>query len=75
MEKTLIGEIQRIKTAKDNIKNSLIAKEVSVPEGATLDSFSTLIDNMKGGTSSAEVTATKANVLAGTTTITADSND
>ena len=75
MEKTLLGEIQRIQSAKDSIREALIAKEVSVPEGATLDSFSTLIDNMKGGTSSAEVTATKANVLAGTTTITSDSND
>ena len=72
---TLNEEILRLKNAKAAIDEVLIARGVSVPENATLDTYNELINSIQGGTSSEEVTATKANVLAGTTTITADSND
>lgn len=72
---TLNEEIVRLETAKINISNVLTARGVSVPSNATLDTYHNLINSIKGGTSSEEVTATKANVLAGTTTITSDSND
>lgn len=72
---TLNEEILRLKNAKAAIDEVLIARGVSIPENATLDTYNELINSIQGGTSSEEVTATKANVLAGTTTITADSND
>lgn len=72
---TLNEEILRLKNAKAAIDEVLIARGVSIPENATLDTYNELINSIQGGTSSEEVTAIKANVLAGTTTITADSND
>ena len=72
---TLSQEILRLETAKANIDNALISRGVVIPQNAKLDTYDTLINSIKGGTSSEEVTATKANVLAGTTTITSDSND
>ena len=72
---TLSEEILRLETAKANIDNALISRGVTIPNNATLDTYHELINSIKGGTSSEEVTATKANVLAGTTTITSDSND
>lgn len=72
---TLNEEILRLEQAKAKIDEILIARGVSVPFNATLDIYHNLINSIKGGTSSEEVTATKANVLIGTTTITADSND
>lgn len=72
---TLNQEIERLKNAKVAIRDSLIRKEVVVPEEMTIDGYAELIDTFKGGTSSEEVTATRANVLVGTTTITSDSND
>ena len=72
---TLNEEILRLKNAKAAIDEVLIARGVSIPKNATLDTYNELINSIQGGTSSEEVTATKANVLAGTTTITADSND
>lgn len=72
---TLNEEILRLKNAKAAIDEVLIARGVTIPESATLDTYNELINSIQGGTSSEEVTATKANVLAGTTTITADSND
>lgn len=72
---TLNEEITRLEEAKAAIDEILIAKGVSIPANATLDTYHTLINSIETGTSSEEVTATKANVLAGTTTITSDSND
>lgn len=72
---TLNEEIARLKAAKANIDEVLIARGVSIPENATLDIYHNLINSIQGGTSSSEVTATRENVLVGTTTITADSND
>lgn len=72
---TLNEEIIRLKTAKANIDRVLIERGVSIPTGATLDTYHNLINSIKGGTSSSEVTATKANVLVGTRTITKDSGD
>lgn len=72
---TLSQEILRLETAKANIDNALISRGIVIPQNAKLDTYDTLINSIKGGTSSEEVTATRANVLAGTTTITADSND
>lgn len=71
---TLNEEIARLKTAKANIDRVLIERGVSIPENATLDTYYELINSIKGGVSSSEVTATRADVLAGTYTITADSN-
>lgn len=72
---TLNQELTRLEVAKTNITNALIARGVVVPANAKFDIYDSLINQIKGGTSSEEVTATRANVLAGTTTITADSND
>lgn len=72
---TLNEEITRLESAKNAIDEILIAKGVVIPDNATLDTYYALIDSIKTGTSSSEVTATKANVLAGTTTITSDSAD
>ena len=72
---TLNQEITRLETAKSNIDDVLIARGVIIPDNATLDTYHTLINSIKGGTSSEEVTATKSDVLAGTRTITSDSND
>lgn len=72
---TLNEEILRLEQAKAKIDEILIARGVSIPTGATLDTYYNLINSIKGGTSSSEVTATRANVLVGTRTITADSGD
>ena len=72
---TLNQEVARLQQAKSAIDEVLIARGVTIPENATLDTYYQLIESIKGGTSSEEVTATKANVLVGTTTITADSGD
>lgn len=72
---TLNEEILRLEQAKAKINEILIARGVSIPTGATLDTYHELTNSIKGGTSSSEVTATRANVLAGTRTITKDSND
>lgn len=72
---TLNEEIARLKTAKANIDRVLIERGISIPENATLDTYHELINSIQSGTSSSKVTATRANVLAGTRTITADSND
>ena len=71
---TLNEEIARLKIAKANIDRVLIERGASIPENATLDTYYELINSIKGGVSSSEVTATRADVLAGTYTITADSN-
>ena len=75
MNNTLNQEIERLENAKVKINNALISKEVSIPSNITLDSYDELINSIKVGTQSNEVTAKKANVLAGTTTITSDSNN
>lgn len=72
---TLNEQIQRLQTAKSAIDNSLINRGIIIPNGATLDSYHTLIQQIKTGTSSQDVTALKDNILEGTTTVTADSND
>ena len=72
---TLLEEITRLEAAKAAIDEILVVKGVSIPVNATLDTYHNLINSIKTGTSSAEVTATKANVLAGTRTITSDSAD
>lgn len=75
MNNTLNQEIERLENAKVKISNALISKEVSIPNNATLDTYDELINSIKVGTQSNEVTAKKANVLAGTKTITSDSNN
>lgn len=72
---TLNEEIARLEAAKAAIDEILISKGVTIPENATFTEYAGLIDSIKTGTSSSEVTATRANVLAGTTTITSDSAD
>lgn len=72
---TLNEEITRLEAAKAAIDEILIAKGVVIPANATFSEYASLINSIKTGTSSAEVTATRANVLAGTTTITSDSGD
>lgn len=42
-------EIQRLHDAKDSIKESIIGKNVEVPENATLDEYSGLVDQIKTG--------------------------
>lgn len=72
---TLNEEIIRLEAAKAAIDEILIAKGVVIPANATFSEYASLINSIKTGTSSAEVTATRANVLAGTRTITKDSGD
>jgi hypothetical protein len=72
---TLNEEIARLEAAKAAIDEILISKGVVIPENATLDTYYTLIDSIKAGVYSHNVTSTKANVLIGTSTITSDSSD
>ena len=72
---TLNEQITRLMQAKNSIRQSISNKGVNVPDDTILNDYSNLIDNIKTGTASADVTATKANVLVGTTTITSDSSD
>ena len=46
---SIFSEINRIKTAKDAIKQSIVAKGVAVDENAKLSVFPSLIDNIKTG--------------------------
>lgn len=43
---SILSEINRIKTAKDAIKQSIVAKGVAVDENAKLSAFPSLIDNI-----------------------------
>ena len=46
---SILSEINRIKTAKDAIKQSIVAKGVAVDENAKLNAFPSLIDNIQTG--------------------------
>lgn len=46
---SILSEINRIKTAKDAIKQSIVAKGVVVDENAKLSAFPSLIDNIQTG--------------------------
>ena len=46
---SIFSEINRIKTAKDAIKQSIVAKGVAVDENAKLSTFPSLIDNIQTG--------------------------
>ena len=46
---SILSEINRIKTAKDAIKQSIVAKGVAVDENAKLSAFPSLIDNIQTG--------------------------
>ena len=46
---SIFSEINRIKTAKDAIKQSIVAKGVAVDENAKLSAFPSLIDNIQTG--------------------------
>ena len=46
---SIFSEINRIKTAKDAIKQSIVAKGVAVDENAKLSVFPSLIDNIQTG--------------------------
>ena len=52
-------EITRIKQAKENIKTSITNKGVTVPNTATLDEYSSLIDSIESGGSSTSSTSLK----------------
>ena len=47
---SILSEINRIKTAKDAIKQSIVAKGVAVDENAKLSTFPSLINNIQTGT-------------------------
>lgn len=53
------SEITRIKQAKENIKTSITNKGVTVPNTATLDEYSRLIDSIESGGSSTSSTSLK----------------
>ena len=72
---TLNEQITRLMQAKNSIRQSISNKGVNVPDNTILNDYSNLIDSIKTGTTSADVTATRANILVGTTTITSDSSD
>ena len=46
---SILSEINRIKTAKDAIKQSIVAKGVAVDENAKLSAFPSLINNIQTG--------------------------
>ena len=46
---SIASEIQRLQTAKTNIKTSIENKGVTVPSSALLDTYSTYIDQISGG--------------------------
>lgn len=46
---SIATEIQRLQTAKQNIKTAIEEKGVTVPSSATIDSYSGYIENIQGG--------------------------
>lgn len=72
---TLNEEIARLEAAKAAIDEILISKGVVIPENATLDTYHTLINSIKSGVYSRNVTSSRANILIGTSTVTSDSGD
>ena len=48
---SIATEIERLQTAKDDIKQAIEAKGVSVPSGATIDTYDGYIDNISRGIS------------------------
>ena len=46
---SIASEIERLQTAKDDLKTSIENKGVTVPEGATLDDYPALVDSISGG--------------------------
>ena len=56
---SIATEITRIKQAKENIKTSITNKGVTVPNTATLDEYSSLIDSIESGGSSTSSTSLK----------------
>lgn len=51
MDSNIAPEVQRIKNAKEQVRQSIISKGVSVPEGTLIDSFPSYIDQIQTGPS------------------------
>lgn len=47
MDSNIAPEIERIKNAKENIKNSIQLKGVIIPEGTIIDLFPSYIEEIK----------------------------
>lgn len=64
---SLIENINRIYTNKENIKKAIITKGVTVPDGTTLDQYAELITKINSGVDSGDATATAADIRYGKT--------
>lgn len=59
------AQIDRIRSAVDEIKEAIIAKGVTVPENASIDVLAALVECIEagGGIDTSDATATAANIL------------
>lgn len=64
---TLIENATRIYTDKENIKQAIIDKGVSVPDGTSLDDYAELISQIESGIDTSDATASEDNLLSGYT--------
>lgn len=65
---SIINKVQRIIESKTNIRNSIMAKSVEVPESAKLEHMSSYIDSINtSGVDTSDATATAAHILKGKT--------
>lgn len=64
---TFIESINRIYTDKEAIKQAIISKGVSVPNGTSLDEYAGLIAKINGGIDTSDATATSADIVKGKT--------
>lgn len=64
---TLIENINRICSAKETIKQAIVAKGVSVPEETRLDEYAELISKIDSGIDTSDATASPSDILNGKT--------
>lgn len=64
---TLIENVNRIYTDKEAIKQAIVAKDVTVPDGTSLDEYAELIAQINSGVDTGDATAIAADILLGKT--------
>lgn len=64
---TLIENVNRIYTDKEAIKQAIVAKGVTVPDGTSLDEYAELIAQINCGVDTGDATANAAQILNGST--------
>ncbi len=64
---TLIKNVNRIYTDKEAIKQAVVAKGVTVPDGTSLDEYAELIAQINSGVDTGDATATSSDIAYGKT--------